>query len=83
MATHNCSFCGRLSGDVAMARICRKCAKGRTGDAWCDFCGKTTITEFAWICRRCAKGRTGDTRCDFCGGIGPSEFARICHHCEK
>jgi len=78
---NRCSFCKKTNSRVVMARICSSCAKGRPADAWCDFCGKTPQTDFAWICPECAKGQTGDQWCDFCGKTTRTAFARICRSC--
>jgi hypothetical protein len=81
MSLHKCNFCGKMRPRVAIAQICSRCAKGRTGDAWCDFCNKTANTELAWICEDCAAGRTGDAWCDFCKQTTNTRPARICRHC--
>lgn len=82
MAAQRCSFCKKFSSQVQMARICPTCAKGRTGDAWCDFCNRTTQTEIAWICPSCAQGQLGDKWCDFCKHTTNTQIARICRNCE-
>jgi hypothetical protein len=81
MGAHRCSFCKKFSSSVVEARICPRCAEGRTGDKWCDFCNKTTNTDIAWICPSCAKGQPGDRWCDFCKKTTNTNVARICRKC--
>ncbi len=81
MSAHRCSFCNAFSSRVDVARICDRCAEGRAGDSWCDFCKKTTNTDNAFICPKCAKGKNDDTKCDFCNAYGRAHVAQICRRC--
>lgn len=81
MAANKCSFCQKFSSRVQMARICPSCAKGRTGDQWCDFCNQSTNTEAAFICPDCAVGQVGDDWCDFCKKTTRTDLAKICGRC--
>ncbi len=83
MGAHHCSFCRAFSHQVQESFICDRCAEGRAGDKWCDFCKKTTNTAVAWICPKCAKGKVGDSRCDTCNGSGRAHVAMICNRCAR
>jgi hypothetical protein len=83
MSAHHCSICNTFSHRVTLARICVRCAEGRTGDRWCDRCKHSTNSQPMWICPKCAKGRVDDDRCDLCNGFGRTQVAMICRSCAK